>query len=178
MKAFVLGVAVVVLGVACAPAVSRCTYGPVEILGEVELDCAKVTAAGDALRALYTEPLRQALPLDPDASYSFETPWPKDVGAAFDFDKAFQGYTVVVQQAFAGIACSGKEVSGCTVGAVTYLTVDSGATAWAHESRHFLECKAGDCDNLTHEGWTTNGFYNFGYAFVEAGPQDELTAVP
>jgi hypothetical protein len=146
-----------------APIVSKCRYGPIVIEGRVRLDCEALTAAGDTLRALYTKPLREAIVLDPEAGYSFEDPWPSPspVERWGGFDEAFEGYIVVIDETLE-TSCG---TAGCHRGAVTELGLAGAPGSWGHESLHFLECRAGDCDNVNHVGWDINGYQNFGDAY-------------
>ncbi len=154
-----------------APIVDRCYYGPIEVLSEVPLDCLAVEEAGSVLEAMYRKPLREALALDPDTGYSFEQPWPEVSPAARwgGFDGAFRGYTVVIQDV-ESVTCNGKLVAGCHDGSTTYMPART-QRAFAHESLHFLECRAGDCHNVDHLGWAENGYTSFGTAYSFSGPQ-------
>lgn len=156
---------------ACGPPiVTECRYGPIVIAGEVALDCAAVIASGDVLRAIHTKPLREAIALDPQAGYSFEDPWPSPppVDRWGGFDEAFRGYRVVVLDTTEA-QCGDKVAAGCNNHAETHLGLAGAPMSWAHESLHFLECRAGNCDNVGHVGWAENGYANLGiaYAYVE-----------
>lgn len=161
MKTFALAL---LLLAGCHGYKSRCSYGPIEVLSDSALDCDAVASSGAALRRAFEAPTaRKAFDLDPQASYSFETPWPVSV----DFDAAFAGYTVIAETD--PVSCgSFLDRGGCNSGNVTTLAAP---TFWAHEALHFLEAKQG-ITNTTHAGWGDNGYTNLATAYTSHGPQE------
>lgn len=165
MKTLIILVSALTL-LACNPPVTTCKYGPITVYGDVELDCTKVTKDLDIMRVAFEKPVREAYPgLDPDSGYSFEELYPtvSPVSEFGGFDKAFEGYDIVVQDG-ANVHCNGEDVVGCNRGSTSYLpSTNSGALM--HESLHFLQWKNGTTPKVMHDGWFQNGYTSMSDAY-------------